>query len=33
MTKKDVTMKGREVIVKDEMEVFDDEMFYDLWWN
>jgi len=26
-------MKGREVIVKDEMEVFDDEMFYDLWWN
>ncbi len=30
MTKKDVTMKGREVMVKDEMEVFDDEMFYDL---
>jgi hypothetical protein len=30
MTKKAVTMKGREAIVKDEMEVFDDEMFYDL---
>jgi hypothetical protein len=28
-----VIMKGREVIVKDEMEVFDDGMFYDLWWN
>jgi hypothetical protein len=30
MTKKEVIMKGREVIVKDEMEVFDDGMFYDL---
>jgi len=30
MTKKEVTMRGREEIVKDEMEVFGDGMFYDL---
>jgi hypothetical protein len=28
--KKEVTMKGRELIVKDETKVYGDKMFYDL---
>jgi hypothetical protein len=33
MTKKEVTMRGREEIVKDETEVFGEGMFYDLRWS
>jgi hypothetical protein len=30
MTKKEVTMRRREAIMKDEMEMFGNGMFYDL---
>jgi hypothetical protein len=33
MTKKEVIMRGREAIMRDEMKMFSDEIFYDLQWS
>jgi hypothetical protein len=33
MTKKEVIMRGREAIIRDEMKMFGNEIFYDLQWN
>jgi hypothetical protein len=33
MAKKEVTMTRKEVILRDETQVFGDGIFYDLQWN